>query len=252
MIKVVLVDDELHCTESLEILLKSFAKPVQIIGKFNSSIEALAFIKKTDFDILFLDIEMPGLNGFELLGQLSDFKFDVVFTTAYDQYAIKAFKYSALNYLLKPVDEVELLECLVKWENKSQKNLATNQFNFFMDVLQNSQKTRSKIALPTTYGLEFIEISDIIRCQSDSNYTHFYLKNKETYLICRTLKEVESLLSTNGFIRIHQSHLINPLYLKKFLRNDGGYVVMEDGEKISVSKNNKDKIIDIFNQIERN
>jgi two-component system LytT family response regulator len=154
--------------------------------------------------------------------------------------------------LLKPVDNQELLECLDKWESKSQKNLPSDQFNFLMDILQNSQKNRYKIALPTTYGLEFIAISDIIRCQSDSNYTHFYLKTKETFLICRTLKEVESLLTTNGFIRIHQSHLINPLFLKKFLRIDGGYVVMEDGEKISVSKNNKDKITEIFNQIERN
>lgn len=252
MIKVVLIDDELHCTESLEIILNSLKKPMKIIGKFNNAIDALAFIKTADFDILFLDIEMPNLNGFELLNQLNDFKFDVVFTTAYDQYAIKAFKFSALNYLLKPIDDQELLASINKWESKSQKNLPADQFNFFLDILENSQKRRSKIALPTTYGLEFIEIGEIIRCQSESNYTHFFLKNEETFLICRTLKEVESLLSANGFIRIHQSHLINPLYLKKFLRNDGGYVVMEDGEKISVSKNNKDKIIDIFNQIERN
>lgn len=251
MIKVVLVDDELHCTESLEILLKSFNKPIQIIGKYNNSIEALAFIKSTAFDILFLDIEMPGLNGFELLSQINDFKFDVVFTTAYDQYAIKAFKYSALNYLLKPIDDTELLECIQKWESKIYKNLPLDQFNFFIDILHNSQKKRSKIALPTTYGLEFIEIGEIIRCQSESNYTHFFLKSGEKFLICRTLKEVESLLTNNGFVRVHQSHLINPIFLKKFLRNDGGYVVMEDGEKISVSKNNKDKIIDIFNQIER-
>lgn len=250
--KVVIVDDELHCTETLEIVLKNLQKQVDILGKFNNPIEALEFIKHNDFDILFLDIEMPKLSGFELLAQLENFNFDVVFTTAYNQYAIKAFKYSALNYLLKPIDTDELLACINQWETKSLRLLASSQFDFLMDLLKNNPRTKSKIALPTTYGLEFIEIDEIIRCQSDSNYTNVFFKNTKPLLICRTLKEVENILGTNGFIRIHQSHLINPLYLKKFIRNDGGYVVMEDGEKISVSKGNKDKITAVFNQIDRN
>ncbi|MEO5910322.1 MAG: LytTR family DNA-binding domain-containing protein [Pelobium sp.] len=251
MIKVVFVDDEVHCTESLQILLKKLNRPVEIIGKFNNPLEALPFIKSNSFDILFLDIEMPGMSGFELLHQINDFKFDVVFTTAYDQYAIKAFRFSALNYLLKPIDENELEECLNLWEKKSNKALSNSQFSFFLEALQNPQKNKSKIALPTTDGFEFIEIDEIIRCQSDSNYTNFYLKNGDKFLICRTLKEVESILQHNGFIRIHQSHLINPQYLKKYLRNDGGNVVMQDGVSISVSKNNKSKIVEIFEQIDR-
>lgn len=249
--RVVLVDDERHCTETLAIILDNLDKQIEIIGKFNNPVEALEFIKNNEFDILFLDIEMPKLNGFELLAQLDHFNFEVVFTTAYNQYAIKAFKYSALNYLLKPIDTAELLACISQWEFKSFRLLGSSQFDFLMDLLKNNPKTRSKIALPTTYGLEFIEIDEIIRCQSDSNYTNIFFKHTKPLLICRTLKEVENILASNGFIRIHQSHLINPMHLKKFIRNDGGYVVMEDGEKISVSKSNKDKIITAFNQIDR-
>lgn len=252
IIKVVIVDDEIHCTQSLEIILNNYTQSIVYVSKFNNPTHALEFINKNDFDILFLDIEMPNLNGFELLSKINHIDFEIIFTTAYNQYALKAFKFSAANYLLKPIGEDDLYECLEKWGTKSKKNISKNQILFLNDILQNSKNVCSKIALPTSYGLEFITIEDIVRCQSDNNYTHFYLKNKETFLICRTLKEVESLLSQNGFIRIHQSHLINPNYLKKFLRTDGGYVIMQDGERIRVSKNNKEKILDIFNQIHRN
>lgn len=250
--KVVLIDDEIHCTSSLEILLKKLYPSVEILAKFNDALSAIDYLNTQKFDILFSDVEMPGMNGFELLKQISNLSFDVVFVTAYDKYAISAIKFSALSYLLKPVAEDELQECIEAWELKKNKNLGTDQLNFLINTLQSPSQIKTKIALPTTYGFEFIEIAQIIRCQSDSNYTHFYLNNNEKFLICRTLKEVEQILSANGFIRIHQSHLINPIYLKKYLKNDGGYVIMEDGEQISVSKNNKEKITEIFSQIDRN
>jgi two-component system LytT family response regulator len=252
MIKVVLLDDEVHCTESLEIILQTLNTEVQVIAKFNDPELALEFIKLNKFDILFLDIEMPRMNGFEFLSSFLKINFDVIFTTAYNQYAVKAFKFSAINYLLKPIDEAELAECLQAWEIKVLKQMPQNQLEFLLETIQNGQKTSNKLALPTTYGLEFIEIKEIVRCQSDSNYTNIYLSNGDRYLICRTLKEVENILQHHNFLRIHQSHLINPNHMKKFLRNDGGYIVMDDGEKISVSKNNKEKIIEIFSQIERN
>ncbi len=251
MTKVVIVDDELHCSASLQMLLNGLDKKIEILKIFNNATLAKDYLMHHSFDLLFLDIEMPGLNGFELLSSLEEFKFDVVFTTAYNQYAIEAFNYGALNYLLKPIDAQELLACVNQWETKSGRYLQNSQFDFLMDLLRNNPKTKSKIALPTTYGLEFVEIDEIIRCQADSNYTNVFFKNAKPLLICRTLKEVENILSNNGFIRIHQSHLINPTFLKKFVRNDGGYVVMDDGEKISVSKGNKEKITTMFNQIDR-
>lgn len=251
MIKVVLLDDEYHCLESLETQLKSLNKPIEIIARFSNPIEALPYLRAHVFDILFMDIEMPGLNGFDVLEQLPEHSFAIVFTTAYNQYAIKAFKFSALNYLLKPIDDEELLGCINQWEKKAQKNISIEQYRLFLDILNPLQKTPSKIALPTAEGFEFIAIDQIIRCRSESNYTFFYLNNNIEVLICRTLKEVERILVNYGFIRIHQSHLINQSYLKKFVRHNGGYVVMQDGEEISVSKINKDKITVIFNQIDR-
>jgi two-component system LytT family response regulator len=251
MIKVVLLDDEVHCTESLDIILKTLNIEVEVLAKFNDPELALKFLKQNQFDILFLDIEMPRMNGFELLSTLNQIKFDVVFTTAYNQYAIKAFKFSAINYLLKPIDETELIDCLEAWKAKTSKQMPNGQLEFLLQAIQNNNQQSSKLALPTNYGLEFINIKEIVRCQSDSNYTNVYLVNGEKHLICRTLKEVENILQYHNFLRIHQSHLINPNHMKKFIRNDGGYLLMEDGEKISVSKNNKEKIIEIFSQIQR-
>lgn len=251
MIKAVLLDDEQHGLDSLSTQLKQLDKPIQVVASFNHPIQALPFIKSQKFDILFLDIDMPGLSGFDVLEQVTEPHFDVIFTTAYNQFAIKAFQYSAISYLLKPIDEAELLKSIQLWEKKTSKAIDTEQYKLFLNHYHKSDTQYSKIALPTADGLEFIKASEIVRCQSDSNYTYFYLSNQEKILICRTLKEVESLLAFHGFVRIHQSHLINPAYLRKFIRHDGGYVMMQDGEEISVSKAHKDKVMALFNQIER-
>lgn len=251
VIKAIIVDDETHCTESLSLQLTAQNVPVHILGRFTDPHQALTFMQHETFDIAFLDIEMPGLNGFDLLNQLPHFSFDVVFTTAYNQYAIKAFQYSALSYLLKPVDETDLREVLDRWQEKNQKKLQVQQFNFLLDLLKSSPFTQSKVALPTADGLEFIEISRIIRCQSESNYTHVYLQGGSSYLICRTLKDVETILGQHGFLRIHQSHLINPHHLKKFVRSDGGSVIMSDETQVSISKANRHLISKIVNDIDR-
>ncbi|MCZ8214871.1 MAG: LytTR family DNA-binding domain-containing protein [Cyclobacteriaceae bacterium] len=250
-IKVVLVDDEKHCTESLSIQLQQLEIPTEIVGKFNDPLAAMTFLKETTCDLLFLDIEMPSMSGFDLLNRLNQFAFDVVFTTAYDQYAIKAFQFSALSYLLKPVDEQELTECITRWLDKKQKTLQADQFSFMLEMLKNSAKQQTKVALPTTDGLEFIEINKIIRCQAESNYTHIYLQDNASHLICRTLKDVDNILRPNGFLRIHQSHLVNPQHLKRFVRSDGGYVVMSDGAQLSISKANRQQVLEVVNAIER-
>ncbi|GCC52016.1 DNA-binding response regulator [Chryseotalea sanaruensis] len=250
-IKVVLVDDEKHCTESLSIQLEQLDIPTIVLGKFNDPLTAMAFLKENSCDMLFLDIEMPAMSGFDLLNRLNRFSFDVVFTTAYDQYAIKAFQFSALSYLLKPIDEIELTDCINRWLEKKQKTLQTDQFSFMLDMLKNSAKLQTKVALPTTDGLEFIEITKIIRCQAESNYTHIYLQDNISFLICRTLKDVDSILRPNGFLRIHQSHLVNPQHLKRYVRSDGGYVVMSDDAQLSISKANKQQVLEVVNAIER-
>lgn len=251
MLKAIIVDDELHCVETLEFQLQRLAHKVQVLAKFNRPQDAIEFIKTQEFDLLFLDIEMPGMNGFELLSQIENFNFKVIFTTAYDQYAIKAIKYSALDYLLKPIDEEELATAINTYVDNKLENEDAKSYKFLLDIIKNPGAIKSKVALPTSEGLEFIEIDTIIRCQSESNYTHFFLADGTKYLICRTLKEVEAILTPNGFIRLHQSHLVNPKYMRKYIRADGGFVVMSDGAELAVSKTKKDYILELFNSIDR-
>ncbi|WP_025764937.1 LytR/AlgR family response regulator transcription factor [Dyadobacter tibetensis] len=251
MYTTILVDDELHCTESLAFLLTKSHPELKILAKFNDARMALDFLKTNQVDLVFLDIEMPGMNGFELLSSVEDLNFDVVFVTAYDQYAIKAFTYSAISYLLKPIDDEDLHDTIARWKEKKNKTLALNQLHMMHDLLTNANRLKTKVALPTSDGLEFIEIKTIMRCESESNYTRLYCIDKTKHLICRTLKEVERVLQESGFVRVHHSHLINPQYIRKFVRNDGGYIIMDDGEQISVSRTKKDRLFELFNHVER-
>jgi two-component system LytT family response regulator len=250
-IRVVIVDDETHCSEAIHILLTQLTQPIEVLAKFNDPREALHYLKSNSCDIVFLDIEMPNLTGFDLLNKLHSFSFDVVFTTAYNQYAIQAFDFSALSYLLKPVDESDLQACINRWVEKKQKFLRVDQFSFLLEMMHGKSIAQTKIALPTTDGLEFIHINDIIRCQAESNYTSLFLTSGETFLICRTLKDVETILRQHNFIRIHQSHLINLAHLKKFQRIDGGYVIMTDDAQLSISRAYKQQVQDALQQVNR-
>ncbi|WAC14950.1 LytR/AlgR family response regulator transcription factor [Dyadobacter pollutisoli] len=247
----VLIDDEIHCTESLQLLLEVASPQIKVVAKFNDGAAALEYLRKHRVDLVFLDIEMPEISGFEILNRLEQLLFDVIFVTAYDQYAIKAFTYSAISYLLKPVDADDLKETLHRWQQKKNKVLAQDQLGLMHDLMTSITKPKTKVALPTSDGLEFLEIQYIVRCESESNYTRLFCKDKSKHLICRTLKEVEKVLHENGFIRVHHSHLVNPRFIKKFLRHDGGFIVMEDGTQISVSRTKKDRLFDLFNNVER-
>lgn len=251
MIKVILVDDEKLATETLQLQLKKLRRDIEVVAVFNDSQTALAEIPKLRFNLLFLDIEMPRLSGFELLTKLYPFHFDIVFVTAYNQYAVEAFKYSAISYCLKPVEDSELLTAIGNWEQKQQQVLQKDQFDTFFQAYQMANATSQKVALPTTDGYQFIQVQNIVRCQSQDNYTHFILNSKENLLICRTLKEVEKILGKRGFLRIHQSHLINPAFLKKYSRSEGGYVVMDNNDELPVSPQRKDAVVQLFEMIQR-
>lgn len=250
-IRVVLLDDELHCTETLALQINSLELNVLILNKFNDPVEALAYIVNHEFDILFLDIEMPEISGFGLLSQISHFNFDVVFTTAYNQYAIEAFKFSALNYLLKPIDDEELNNCFAMWKQKKNKMLNKEQFSYLINLIDQHQSIPKKIAIPISDGYEFINTDLIIRCQADNYYTHFKMADEKEILVCRTLKEVESLLKPFGFIRIHQSHLVNPSHIKKFSRQDGGTIITSDDVRLSVSKSHKNDVTSLLEKLNK-
>ena len=241
--KAVIVDDEKHALETLEWELGECKHDVEIIAKFDKSKEALIYLKKHSPDVLFLDIEMPFMNGFELLDALDDIDFEVVFTTAYDQFALHAFKVSALGYLLKPVDRTELEEALMKAENADSGRATREQLQLLAQKLKGEN---NKVALPSFEGLEFVELEEIVRCKSDSNYTNIHLQSGRKILVSKTLKQIEELLKDGPFFRIHNSHLINLKRIKKYIKGDGGYVILDDDSKIDVARSRKKDFLGIF------
>lgn len=250
MADIIILDDEKHCTDVLATLIAKAVPDYKILGIFNNPVEALAFIKKTPPDLLFLDIEMPFMNGFVLLDRLLPIDFDIIFTTAYDHYAIRAFQYSAINYLQKPITEKNIIKALSSWEKRRNKT-NKEQWEILSNLINDSESNQTRMALPTGIGYDIIEINDIVRCQSDNNYTCFHFNDERKVLVSRTLKEVEATLLEHGFFRVHQSHLINPHYVKSISRQDGGILVMPDGAEIPVSRQKRNQINEILRSMLR-
>ncbi|MCM4167546.1 Transcriptional regulatory protein BtsR [Arenibacter antarcticus] len=247
---IAILDDELHCVESLLFHIRQLFPDFKVAYKGTNPVEALKSLKELDIDLLFLDVEMPGMNGFEFLEQFDKLPFDVIFTTAYSQYAIQAFKAQANNYLLKPIDEDELEEAINQWLEKSPNSEESSaEICNLLNHLKKENLLKNKIAVPVSDGLEFVEIKNILYCQSQNNYTSIFLKNGEKLFICRTLKDVENSLKRFLFLRVHQSYLINPSYMQKYIRNDGGYILMSNDQSIPISSSKKAMIAEIFDGI---
>ena len=240
MLKAIIIDDEPDCCETLSMLLERYCPEVGVIAVCHSGAEALQAIPEQKPQLVFLDIEMPHMNGFQLLEQLPAIDFELVFTTSYDQYAIKAIRFSALDYLLKPVDREELRQAVQKVAKRQQPPLP-QQLEILLQKLH--QPATSKIAIPTMEGLQMIPVASIITCKSDSNYTTLYLKGKQKITASRTLKEVEEMLEGLSFLRVHQSHLVNLDEVGKYVRGEGGYLVMSDGSAVDVARSRKDLLL---------
>jgi len=241
MLKAIIVDDEPYCCESLITLLED-NKEVQIMAVCHSGIDALSAIKKFSPDLVFLDVEMPWMNGFEMLEQLPQVNFEIVFTTSYDQYALRAIRFSAIDYLLKPVDNDELQRAIQKVVQRSQKPIA-QQLEILMQKIHHPSTPIYKIALPTLEGLQMVPVESIISCESDSNYTTLRLKSNKKLIVSRTLKEIEELLEEHSFIRVHRCYLANLNEIDKYVRGEGGYLVMSDGASIDVARNKKEVLM---------
>src|SRR6266542_3152426 len=209
MIKAIIIDDEMHCRKTLSILLKEYCPDVQVIEQCDNGETGVEAIKKHKPDLVFLDIEMPRMNGFEMLEQFSEITFAVIFTTGYDQYAIKAIRFSALDYLLKPINPKELVTAVHKVQVQKNPPFA-EQFRILMDQVQHKETGLTKIAVPISEGFELILADQLIRCEANSNYTHLFLKNGTRIVACRTLKEMEEQLHDfNYFLRVHHSYIVN-------------------------------------------
>ena len=245
MIKTILLDDEAHCRESLSIQLEKYCPEVQLLAQCSSAEQGLRAIAQFDPDLVFLDVEMPVINGFEMLQQLPEIRFEVIFTTGFDFYAIQAIRFSALDYLLKPIDKDELRKAVAKVGQRKKPMLA-EQLDILMNRLGNKPTPLQKIALPTFEGYELVPINNILYCCAESNYTRIILKETGKILISRTLKEIEELLEGQDFLRIHHSYLINLKEIVRYVRGEGGYVVMSDNAPIAVSRSRKGALLKIL------
>ncbi len=239
MIKAIIVDDELGARESLSKMLEKKCKQVEVVAKVDSMATAFEAITDKEPDLVFLDIEMPNGNAFDLLEKFKEINFNIIFTTAYDHYAIKAIKFSAVDYILKPIDPEELVQAVKRFEEHiGQKKSLDKQFKTLLSNIRPENKLK-KVGIPDGDGLIFIQLSDIIRCDSDGNYTFFILTNGKKIIASRTLGEYEHMFAEDNFFRIHRSHLINLEHVKKYIKGEGGYVVMADDSQVEVSRRNK-------------
>ncbi len=242
MIRSIVIDDEQHCVRSLLSDIQQHCPAIEVVEACSSAKEGMMAIKKLNPDLVFLDVEMPWMNGFEMLEVLGEINFSIIFTTAHDEFAAKAFRISAIDYLLKPIDANDLKAAVQKVEKKMTEG---NSVQHITNLLRNIRQTSidQKIALPQREGYEFVEVSSILYCTAEGAYTKIFLEGKKTMLVSRTLGDVEELLPPELFQRIHHSTVINVTYIAQFLRTDGGFVVLKNGEKLSVSKAKKEMLM---------
>jgi two-component system LytT family response regulator len=244
--RAIIIDDEQHCREGLSIMLKKYCEGVELETACSDGPSGIAAIEKHHPDLVFLDIEMPGMNGFEMLQQCINCDFKIIFTTAYNEYAIQAIRHSALDYLLKPVSKAELVQAV----ERARMALVPEQSAGVGKLLSMlaGQKDKGKIALPTMEGLLLVEVSDILYCESESAYTKFYFTDKKSITVSKVLKDAEALLEGKGFFRAHNSYLINLQYVQRYIRGNGGEVIMADGKNIPVSRTRRQ---DFLNRLEK-
>ncbi|AEV97241.1 DNA-binding response regulator [Niastella koreensis] len=244
IINAVIIDDEVNNVDNLSILLQQYCKQVHVVAKGFNAQQGKDIILQYKPDLVFLDVQMPGEDGFELLKSLPDLYFEIIFVTAYDQYGIQAIKFSAIDYLLKPIKIHDLQDAVNKVVIKNSQKKQNLQLENLVKLLQQNEPPR--IAISTTKETRFIKPDNIIFCESSNNYTTFHLNNSETIISSRPIYEYESLLGPYGFIRCHQSYIINKNHVKSWVKEDGGYLLMEDNSQIPVSRNKKENLRDLL------
>ncbi len=245
-IKAIIVDDEGRHHETLGKMLGNFCPEIEILGNAHNVEEAVSLVMDKSPQIIFLDIEMPGGNGFTLFDHFEEPPFEVIFTTAHDLYAINAIKYAALDYLMKPINIRELQDSVaraVKVINKKGSTVSAEKINVLKSNLKLEDQRFTKIALPSSDGIDFIEAEAIIRAEAERSYSNFYLQSGKKILVSKPLKEYEALLEQCNFFRVHKSHMINLTHLEKYVKGKGGYVIMKDGSHVDVSVRKKDDLL---------
>ncbi|TVR42658.1 MAG: DNA-binding response regulator [Bacteroidia bacterium] len=251
--KAIIIDDEQHCIDSLLIQVEKHCPEVIIADTCLSGFCGMESIERHRPDLVFLDIAMPKMNGFDMLSRLDEISFEIIFTTAYDNYAIQAFKVSAADYLLKPIDRNKLVQAVqmvadrIRLKNQAYyQQSRTEQLQMLLENLQHNTRDFPKLALPTMQGLEIVAEEDILYLVGDSNYVHVYIRNTKPLMLAKTIKYVEERLHAGHFFRVHHSYLVNIREVKKYIRGDGGIVEMSDGKQLPVAKNRKTTLLSIL------
>ena len=244
MITALIIDDEVKGRLALREKLREYCKDVEVIGEAGNGEEGMQLIEKLKPGIVFLDIEMPRMDGFEMLHRLTRKDFQLIFTTAYDQYAIKAIRYAAFDYLLKPVDIAELRAAVSRIQEQHSGNTEPRLAALEQNLV--SKPLLRKMAIPTMEGLLFFNIADIINLEARSNYTSIHFVNHPNLVASKTLKDIEELLPADTFFRPHHSHIINLNYVKRYIKGDGGQIEMENGHYVDVSRRKKDEFLRIM------
>lgn len=247
IIRSLIVDDEKNGRENLAGLLRTHCPQVQVVSEATSVEEAVAAIGQFHPQLVFLDIEMPGGNGFQLLEHFKDFSFEVIFVTAYDNYVLKAIRFSASDYILKPINLNELTAAVGKVSQRVREKTENERIR---QLHQNTlHPINPKIGLPTGDRVEFVEVKSIIRCQGESNYTHFYFTDRKPLLVAKTLIEFEELLADYQFIRVHKTHLVNLNHVTSFTKNDGGILFLSNGDSVGISRRRKEFVLNRLKEI---
>ncbi|MDG5491217.1 LytTR family DNA-binding domain-containing protein [Psychroserpens sp. SPM9] len=245
MIKAIIVDDELNAIKNLKWEIENFGKDIEVCDTFTNPVEAISAINYLKPDCVFLDIEMPEMDGFQLLSQLSFKDFDLIITTAYDNYAIKAFKAHAIDYLLKPIDSDDLLETISRVRKNQKQNSLGEDVKKIIESFKPIEKPK-RLALPLVGKTIYVNMEDIIYCKSDGNYTEIHLVNDEKQMLSKKLKEIEEQTSVS-FFRVHNSYLVNINFIKEFVKNEGLYLVLQNGSSIPVSRSKKAELLQLLN-----
>jgi two-component system LytT family response regulator len=239
-LKTIIVDDEPNAVDFISSIIKEYCPDLEVAGKAYDVAEGVQKIMETKPDLVFLDVEMPNGTGFDLLTHFPEKDFDVVFITAFNHYAIKAIKFSAVDYILKPINITEFIEAVKKVNQKRASKSYQGNDNLKILIENLKSASPSRLAIPTSDGMEYLNPKEIMRIEADRSYSWFYLTGDRKILVSKNLKEFQDLLGDRNFFRAHNSHLINLRFVKKFVRREGGYIEMQDGAQIPVSRNRKE------------
>ncbi|MGI9542431.1 MAG: LytR/AlgR family response regulator transcription factor [Cyclobacteriaceae bacterium] len=249
MIGALIIDDQADGREAVRLNLERHCPDISVVEVCESAEQGMRAVKNHQPDLVFLDIQMPNMSGFDLLEQLESIDFEVIFVTAHNQYAIKAIKFSALDYLLKPIDPVELIEAVNKVKERQNQKDLIYRYESMLKNVKNMPGNIEKLAVSSMDGILFLETADIIYCSADGNYTKIYLTDKRSQMVSKKLKEFENMLSESGFCRVHHASLINLKHVHQYFKGEGGYVSLTDGHHVDVSRRRKEAFLSLLDRI---